>query len=162
MNNINKKHIIRFMIVGALLTQISHAQEVYFLISNKSDLQYYVSWLFAFSLEGSILLFTLYGKKNQALFFSVVSCLINLISYWFSVGWTQQFLAMVLISPIIPITIFHYSELIKDEQKQNEQNEMKEKRKRRKRNPETGELEDISEIGEIIDVNNNYNFDDNE
>ena len=158
--DLNKKHIIRFMIVGALLTQISHAQEVYFLISNKSDLQYYVSWLFAFSLEGSILLFTLYGKKNQALFFSVVSCLINLISYWFSVGWTQQFVAMVLISPIIPITIFHYSELIKDDEKQKQKqnelkelNELKEKRKRRKRNPETGELEDLNEINEINDIN---------
>jgi preprotein translocase subunit YajC len=46
---------------------------------------------------------------------------------------------MLLISPIIPITIYFYSELIKKQEKDEP------KRKRRRRNVETGELEDVEE-----------------
>lgn len=121
-----KQTLIRITIICALLTQVSHASEVFFLISKKTQFDLFVSWIFAISLEVSIYIFTMYGKRKTAMFFGVVSCLINLISYWFEFGWSQKFSAMVLISPIIPITIYFYSELIEEEN-----NPKKQKRNRR-------------------------------
>jgi uncharacterized membrane protein len=121
-----KQTLIRITIIFVLLTQVSHASEVFYLISKKSNFDFFISWVFAISLETSIFLFTMYGKRNIAIFFGVISCLINLISYWFELGWTQNFVAMLLISPIIPITIYFYSELI-----ENENNSKKQKRNRR-------------------------------
>jgi hypothetical protein len=135
----SKKLLVNITIICALLTQVSHASQVYYLISDKSDLQYWMSWVFAISLELSIYIFTMSGERNTAIFFSFISCGVNLISYWFDLGWTQKFLAMILISPIIPITIYFYSELIKKQEKDEP------KRKRRRRNAETGELEDVEE-----------------
>lgn len=114
---IDKKLLIRITIICALLTQISHASEVFYLISKKTPFDYIISWVFAISLEISIFIFTIYGRTKIAIFFGVISCLINLISYWFSYGFTQNFMAMLLISPIIPITIYFYSELINEEEK---------------------------------------------
>jgi hypothetical protein len=97
----------------ALLTQITHASDVFYGISRQTTLDYLISWIFAFSLESSILIFTLLGKRNTAIFFGLVSWLINLLYYWIAIGFTQKFVAMNIISLIIPVTIFFYSELIK-------------------------------------------------
>jgi hypothetical protein len=59
----------------------------------------------------------MYGRRNTAIFFSVVSWSLNILYYWFEVGFTQQFVAMNIISPIIPITIYFYSELIQKERR---------------------------------------------
>jgi hypothetical protein len=75
--------------------------------------------VFAFSLESSILIFTLLGKRNTAIFFGLVSWLINLLYYWVEIGITQKFVAMNIISLIIPVTIFFYSELIKTDKRKN-------------------------------------------
>jgi hypothetical protein len=75
--------------------------------------------VFAFSLESSILIFTLLGKRNTAIFFGLVSWLINLLYYWVEIGMTQKFVAMNIISLIIPVTIFFYSELIKTDKRKN-------------------------------------------
>lgn len=77
----------------------------------------WISWIFAISLEASVFIFTLYGKKRIAIFFAFVSCLINLLVYRFDVGFTQEFVGMLIISPIIPITIYFYSELIDEKNK---------------------------------------------
>lgn len=113
----NKQLLIRITIVGALLTQVSHASEMFFLLSKQSLFDEIMSWIFAVSLETSIFIFTLYGKKKTAILFGIVSCLINLTVYWFEAGFTQNFVAMLIISPIIPITIYYYSELIDEETK---------------------------------------------
>lgn len=113
----NKQLLIRITIIGALLTQVTHASEVFFILSKQGVFDRIISWIFAVSLETSIFIFTLYGKKKIALFFGVVSCLINLIVYWFEAGWSQNFIGMLIISPIIPITIYFYSELIDEENK---------------------------------------------
>jgi hypothetical protein len=75
--------------------------------------------VFAFSLESSILIFTLLGKRNTAIFFGLISWLINLLYYWVEMGMTQKFVAMNIISLIIPVTIFFYSELIKTDKRKN-------------------------------------------
>jgi hypothetical protein len=75
--------------------------------------------VFAFSLESSILIFTLLGKRNTAIFFGLISWLINLLYYWVEIGMTQKFVAMNIISLIIPVTIFFYSELIKTDKRKN-------------------------------------------
>jgi len=102
-----------------LLTQITHASDVFFNISRQTTLDYLISWVFAFSLESSILIFTLLGKRNTAIFFGLISWLINLLYYWVEIGMTQKFVAMNIISLIIPVTIFFYSELIKTDKRKN-------------------------------------------
>ena len=59
------------------------------MISKKTDLDYIISWIFAFSLECSILIFTLIGKRNTAVFFALISWTINLLYYWFDFGFTS-------------------------------------------------------------------------
>jgi hypothetical protein len=113
----DKRNIIRFVIICALLTQISHAAHVFYLIGEKGDFANFMSWVFAVSLETSIYVFTMYGKRNTALFFGCISWAVNLLYYWQEPALTQAFVAMNVISPIIPITIFFYSELIKNERK---------------------------------------------
>ena len=113
----NKQLLIRITIIGALLTQVSHASDVFFLLSKQEFFDKVMSWVFAISLELSIFIFTVFGKKRIAVFFGVVSCLINLLVYWFEAGFTQNFVGMLIISPIIPITIYFYSELIDEENK---------------------------------------------
>jgi hypothetical protein len=116
--NIDKKTVIRITIICALLTQISHAANLFFLIGGEDTLFATVmSWIFAISLEFSIYIFTIYGKRNTAIFFGLVSWAINILYYWFEIGFTQKFVAMNIISPIIPITIYFYSELIQQEKK---------------------------------------------
>jgi hypothetical protein len=113
------KKIIIITICFALLTQITHASDVFFNISRQTTLDYFISWVFAFSLESSILIFTLLGKRNTAIFFGLISWLINLLYYWVEIGMTQKFVAMNIISLIIPVTIFFYSELIKTDKRKN-------------------------------------------
>jgi hypothetical protein len=57
------------------------------------------------------------GKRNTAIFFGLISWSVNILSYWFEMGFTQKFVAMNVISIIIPITIFFYSELIKSDKR---------------------------------------------
>lgn len=113
----NKQLLIRITIIAALLTQVSHAAEVFYLLSKQGVFDKVMSWVFAISLELSIFIFTIFGKKKIAIFFGVISCLINLLVYWFEFGWSQNFIGMLIISPIIPITIYFYSELINKENK---------------------------------------------
>jgi hypothetical protein len=118
MLKIDKKTIIRFTIICALLTQISHAASLFFLIGGEdTTFAIVMSWIFAVSLESSIYIFTMYGKRNTAIFFGLISWAINILYYWFEVGFTQKFVAMNIISPIIPITIYYYSELIQQEKR---------------------------------------------
>jgi hypothetical protein len=115
----DKRTLIRITIICALLTQINHAAHVFYILSSPGTYSLIMSWVFAVSLEASVYLFTMYGKKNTAIFFGIVSWSVNILNYWFEAGFTQQFVAMNIISPIIPITIYFYSELIQKERKTN-------------------------------------------
>ena len=111
------KTLIRITILFALITQISHAAYIYYTLSNGELFEQIMSWVFAISLETSIFIFTMAGKRNTAIFFGFISWSINILSYWFEIGFTQKFVAMNVVSIIIPITIFFYSELIKNEKR---------------------------------------------
>ena len=111
------KTLIRITILFALITQISHAAYIYYTLSNGGLFEQIMSWVFAVSLETSIFIFTMAGKRNTAIFFGLISWSINILSYWFKMGFTQKFVAMNVISIIIPITIFFYSELIKSDKR---------------------------------------------
>ena len=113
----SKRTLIRITIICALLTQINHAAHVFYILSTPNIYSLIMSWVFAVSLEASVYLFTMYGRKNTALFFGIVSWSLNILYYWFDVGFTQEFVAMNIISPIIPITIYFYSELIQKEKR---------------------------------------------
>lgn len=110
----NKIFLVRTVIVLALLTQVTHAAWVFGQISQTSGGWYddLLSYVFAISLELSIFIFTIFGKKKTATFFAVVSTLLNILYYWFRVSFSFEFCAMLVISPIIPTTIWYYSELI--------------------------------------------------
>ena len=111
--------LIRIVLLLALTTQITHAAWVFNEISkdNTSLSSEIMSYVFAISLESSIYIFTMAGKKKIAGSFAVISTALNILYYWFTIGFTFQFMAMMLISPIIPITIWYYSELIDDDNK---------------------------------------------
>lgn len=108
--------LVRFVLILALTTQISHAAWVFDAISKDSGsvVSQVMSYIFAVSLETSIYIFTIAGRKKTATFFGIISTLLNILYYWFSIGFTFQFVAMMIISPIIPITIWYYAELIND------------------------------------------------
>ena len=109
------KTLINIVIVLALLTQVSHAAYVFNVIGQESNSTFtqIISWVFAISLETSIFIFTMYSRSKTATMFAIISTLINLLYYWYSPQWTLQFVGMLIISPIIPLTIWNYSELIK-------------------------------------------------
>jgi hypothetical protein len=111
------KTLIRITILFALITQISHAAYIYYTLSNGGLFEQIMSWVFAVSLETSIFIFTMAGKRNTAIFFGLISWSVNILSYWFEIGFTQKFVAMNVVSIIIPITIFFYSELIKSDKR---------------------------------------------
>lgn len=109
------KSLINIVIVLALLTQVSHASYVFNIISQTPNETFtkVISWVFAISLETSIFIFTMYSRTKTATLFSIISTLINILYYWYSPGFTLEFVAMLIISPVIPLTIWNYSELIK-------------------------------------------------
>lgn len=109
--------LIRAVILLALVTQVTHAAWVFNNISQTKGplLDTVMSYVFAASLELSIFIFTIRGKVGIATFFAVVSTLINILYYWFEVGFSLQFCSMVVISPIIPTTIYFYSDLIMED-----------------------------------------------
>jgi hypothetical protein len=113
----NRKRLIQVTVIFALLTQISHASDVFYFLSDKTTLNYIMSWIFAIAVETSIYIFTMSGKRNTAIFFAFVSWSVNIIHYWFSFGFTKEFIGMNLVSAIIPLTIYFYSELINDKPK---------------------------------------------
>jgi len=108
--------LIRFVIIFALITQVSHAAWVFGNISQTKGqtLDQLMNYLFAISLELSIFIFTIQGRIKTATFFAIISTLINLLYYWFKIGFSLEFCSMVVISPIIPTTIYFYSDLVMD------------------------------------------------
>lgn len=123
---LTKGRIIRITIICALLTQINHAASLFYLLSDATTFSFIMSWVFAVSLESSIYIFTMFGKRNTAIFFGFVSWAVNILHYWFEIGLTQKFVAMNIISPIIPITIYFYSELIQEDREREELEEVQE------------------------------------
>lgn len=109
------KTLINIVIVLALLTQVTHAAYVFNIISQDPDEGFnkIISWIFAISLETSIFIFTMYSRVKTATMFAVISTLINLLYYWYRPGFSLEFIGMLIISPVIPLTIWNYSELIK-------------------------------------------------
>jgi len=110
LSKLERKHIVYAIIIMALITQISHATHLFNSVSKLNfDL---VGWLFAIALESSIFVFTIYQLKRTATMFAIISTVINLLYYWFKPGLSYEFVAMCVISPIIPLVIWNYSELI--------------------------------------------------
>lgn len=109
------KTLINIVIVLALLTQVSHAAYVFNAVAQNTNSTFtqIISWVFAISLETSIFIFTMYSRTKTATMFAVISTLINILYYWYTPEWSLEFVGMLIISPIIPLTIWNYSELIK-------------------------------------------------
>jgi hypothetical protein len=97
-------NLIKLVCTLAIFSQITHAKEVYFLLSHESDtmINEIFSYIFAISLELSILVFTLNGMVTKARFFAVISILINVIYYYYEIDVTQKFLGSMIVSFIIP------------------------------------------------------------
>lgn len=107
------RSIVNLVIVMALATQVSHAAWIFNDIGKPNDWTLpALGWVFALSLEASIFIFTIYSRKGVATFFAVVSTLVNLLYYWIEVSLSYRFFSMLVISPIIPTTIWYYSDLI--------------------------------------------------
>lgn len=111
-------NLIKTVCTLAIFSQITHAKEVYFLLSHEDDtiINNIFSYIFAISLELSILVFTLNGMVTKARFFAVISILINVIYYYYTIDLTQKFFGSMIVSFIIPITILFYSDLFNKEE----------------------------------------------
>ena len=111
-------NLIKLVCTLAIFSQITHAKEVYFMLSHEPDtlINEIFSYIFAVSLELSILVFTLNGMVTKARFFAVISILINVIYYYYAIDLSQKFFGSMIVSFVIPITILFYSDLFnKDE-----------------------------------------------
>lgn len=116
------RSIVNTVIVMALATQVSHAAWLFNDIGKEGDGTLpWMGWVFALSLEASIFLFTMYDRKGVATFFAVVSTLVNLLYYWIEASLSYKFFAMLVISPIIPTTIWYYSDLVNELRRRQEE-----------------------------------------
>jgi hypothetical protein len=113
-------NLIKISLISALLTQISHAAFVFERISHEENeiLKTVLSYIFAISLELSIYIFTMKGKRNSAIAFGIISALVNVFYYWYPVSTDSlNFLSSVVVSLIVPTIIYVYSDVIEDKQK---------------------------------------------
>lgn len=112
-------NLIKISLISALLTQISHAAYVFERISHEENeiLKTVLSYIFAISLELSIYIFTMKGKRNSAIAFGIISALVNVFYYWYDVDTSLNFLSSVVVSLIVPTIIYVYSDVVEDEQK---------------------------------------------
>lgn len=112
-------NLIKISLISALLTQISHAAFVFARISHEENgmLKQFLSYVFAISLELSIYIFTMKGKRNSAIAFGIISALVNVFYYWYSVDTSLNFLSSIVVSLIVPTIIYVYSDVVEDEQK---------------------------------------------
>ena len=117
MQHFTINNLIKLVCTLAIFSQITHAKEVYFMLSHEPDtlINEIFSYIFAVSLELSILVFTLNGMVTKARFFAVISILINVIYYYYAIDMSQKFFGSMIVSFIIPITILFYSDLFKME-----------------------------------------------
>ena len=113
MQHFTINNLIKLVCTLAIFSQITHAKEVYFMLSHEPDtlINEIFSYIFAVSLELSILVFTLNGMVTKARFFAVISILINVIYYYYAIDMSQKFFGSMIVSFIIPITILFYSDL---------------------------------------------------
>jgi hypothetical protein len=117
LNKEQQKNLILIAIVSSLLTQITHASDLFSSIS-KVENQYlntFLSYVFAFGLELSIFIFTLKAKKATATFFALISFLINILYYYPKWEISRECLSSLVISLIVPVAIWFYSDLILEE-----------------------------------------------
>jgi hypothetical protein len=117
LNKEQQKNLILIAIVSSLLTQITHASDLFGSIS-KVENQYlntFLSYVFAFGLELSIFIFTLKAKKATATFFALISFLINILYYYPKWEISRECLSSLVISLIVPVAIWFYSDLILEE-----------------------------------------------
>lgn len=114
---LNITQIIKLAVIFALMTQISHASYVFRVIARGDSvlINTVSSYIFAVALELAIYIFTMKGKKQVALFFALISTSINLLYYFYEPSLSREFIGMLVISPIIPMTIWFYSDLIKED-----------------------------------------------
>jgi len=117
---INLSNLIKFVILASLFSQVTHAKDVYRLLSHDTnDVRNEIfAYIFAISVESSIFIFTLKGMKREALFFCIISIMMNILYYWYSIGLTQEFIGSAIISAIIPMTILFYSDLFNVEKEE--------------------------------------------
>lgn len=118
-NHLTTGNLIKISLISALLTQISHAAFVFARISHEDNemLKQFLSYVFAISLELSIYIFTMKGKRNSAIAFGIISALVNVFYYWYEVSTSLNFLSSVVVSLIVPTIIYVYSDVVEDEQK---------------------------------------------
>lgn len=118
-NHLTTGNLIKISLISALLTQISHAAFVFERISHEENemLKQFLSYVFAISLELSIYIFTMKGKRNSAIAFGIISALVNVFYYWYDVDISLNFLSSIVVSLIVPTIIYVYSDVVEDEQK---------------------------------------------
>jgi len=107
-----------FALYVAIVSILGQAPHSYFVIHSISQISGFWAILqgivFALAIDASLIFYTLRGRKDIARVFAVAMFLINLLYYWPLLAFSAQFAGGVLISFLLPLSIYHYSEEIKD------------------------------------------------
>lgn len=123
-----KQALLKTALVAALFTQVSHSAHVFASISSEKN-DVITPYVFAFAIELSIYVFAMYGKRTIATYFALASFLTNVLYYWKAPGMTFDFVAMLVLSCLVPAIIWFYSELIKEQTEQAKIDKAEEARK---------------------------------
>lgn len=97
-----------------LIPQVQHTIYVY--ENNSQHGPVWFSWCYAAGIDLAILIFTLRGWKRMAIGYLFATLATNIIYQFYPIGW----LAKIVLSVLLSITIYFFSELYKREKQQKE------------------------------------------
>lgn len=95
-------------LLGSCFVQMAHCADYFRSLRTETDVS---AWLYASSLEGSILVFTLFNLRSAAYGFACISCIINVLLYWKCFNSLQSAIGATVVSIALPGAIALYSHL---------------------------------------------------
>ena len=108
----------QFALIVALISILAQLPNTYFVFHSISRIEGF--WaiaqglIFAIAIDASLIFYTLRNRKDVAKFFAGIMIAINLLYYWNLAGLSSQFVAGIIVSILIPVSIYYYSEEIKE------------------------------------------------
>ena len=103
--------------IASVMVQLPHSYHVFESLSKIPGFWGILqAVLFAVVIDLALLFYTLRNRRDISLFFAAVMVLINGIYYFDMIGFSARFAAAVIISFVIPVSVYFYSEEIKEEE----------------------------------------------
>ncbi len=103
--------------IASVLVQLPHSYHVFASLSKIPGVWGIVqAALFSIVIDMALIFYTLRNRRDISLFFAAIMVLINGIYYFDMIGFSARFAAAVIISFVIPVSVYFYSEEIKEEE----------------------------------------------